>query len=139
MSVQNLTPIQKLALAKDEWAIHTKHKITEQGLTAFLAEKGLDYESKSNIFVQGKKKPVFIVDFETALYLALNRIDGPYSFEAFHRKNNKDQWALWEENRKTPAEKLVAAPLTNGERVRGSALKEKKKQRLLALCKKKAI
>lgn len=139
MSVQNLTPIQKSMLSKDKWAIHTKHKITEQGLTAFLAEKGLDYESKTNIFVQGKQKPAFIVDFEAALYLALNRVDGPYSFEAYHRRNSKEQWAHWNENNRTPVQKLTQTPLMTGERLRGEALKEQKRKRLLAGAQRKAI
>ncbi len=139
MSIQNLTPIQKLALAKDEWVIHTMNKPAERGLTEHLAGKGLDYVSKTNFFVRGKQKSGFIADFEAAYHLALNRIDGPYSFEAYHRKNNKEQWALWEENRKTPAEKLVATPLVNGERVRGEALKEKKRKRLLVARQRKAI
>lgn len=127
MSAQSLTPIQKLVLSQDEWTIHTKHKITEQGLTAFLAEKGLDYESKTNIFVRGKQKPVFVADFEAVLYLALNRIDGPYSFEAYHRKNNKEEWALWGENNKTPIQKLIKELPVTGEKLRGDALKRKKR------------
>lgn len=137
MTVQNLTPTQKLSLVKEEWAIHTKHKITEQGLTAFLAQKGLDYESKTNIFVRGKQKPVFFTDFEAVLYLALNRTDGPYSFEAYHRKNDKYQWELWGENGKTPIQKLKDEfPLT-AEGVKSAALKKKKRDSLLEKSEKK--
>lgn len=139
MSVHSLTKIQKLALTKDEWAIHTKHKITEGGLTALLAERGLDYESKNNIFVRGKLIPVFITDFEITLYLASNRIEGPYSFEAYHRKNDKEEWVMWRENGKTPVQKLIKETITNGERVRGEALKAKKREHILLSRQRKAI
>lgn len=139
MSVQNLTPIQKLALAQDEWVAYTVHAITQNYINCRNEEKAQAYISMTEILVRGKLKPVFIIDFDMALYLATNRADRSLEFKAYHRSNNKEQWALWNENNKTPVQKLVTEPLVNGERVRGAALKDKKRARLLESKQRKAI
>lgn len=139
MSVQNLNKMQKLALALHSWRVFTNHHITQQAIAARLAAMGEDSGSKTNIFYKGKQIPVFIVDFETVLYLASNRIEGPYSFTAYHKERGESIWRAWIENRKTPVQKLVTEPIVNGERVRGEDLKERKRARLLESKQRKAM
>lgn len=132
MSVQNLSKMQKIALTLHSWRVFTNHHITQQAIAERLAAMGEDYGSKTNIFYKGKEIPVFIVDFEIVLYLANNRVEGPYSFTAYHKEKGEKNWRMWSESVKTPVQKLVkeSSVTSNGERLRGDALKQKKRERL---------
>lgn len=132
VSIQTLTKLQKLKLEAHDWRVFTDDSVTEKGIAARLAAKAEEYTSNSEIFYCGKSIPVFIVSFEIALYLAKNRVGIPYSFTAYHREKGEKSWHIWNENKWTPIQKLVKEPsvASNGERLRGDALKQKKRERL---------
>ena len=93
-----------LILSTHEWRVFTNDKITQDAITGYLDERGGREDSACNIFYNGDKIPVFIVDWKIVEFLANNRQSAPYKFTAYHRANDKEAWARWLEGKKSPTE-----------------------------------
>ena len=105
----HLTPVVEKRLSEEIWRIFTNDKITEDALIEYLSTKGNSELSRTEIFYDGKMKSVFIVEFEAAFFLAENRVNGPYSFTAYHRKSKNIPWQIWKEGKKEPWRILESA------------------------------
>lgn len=101
-----ITVMMRKKLEKEEWRVFTNHKETEQAISAHLASTGNLDDSGGEIFYNRKRFPVFIVNFKIVEFLAINRYSKPFSFTAYHRKNQDHFWEKWREGTKTPKEKI---------------------------------
>lgn len=99
-----ISPMQRKILTTHEWRVYSDDKITQNGIAERLSDTTDRENSTGNIFYNGEKIPVFIVDWMTVEFLANNRHSVPYKFIAYHRKNDKESWARWLEGKKSPAE-----------------------------------
>jgi hypothetical protein len=127
-----LTKLQKTELSHHHWRIFTNDSVTQGAIAEYLAQKGCDSDSKTEIFYAGKNIPVFMVTFETVEFLAKNKAKVPYSFTAYHRKSREGGWHVWREGMETPTQKLakefpITAPglqhLTHAKKKRGKSMK----------------
>mgnify|MGYP000146125118 CR=1 FL=1 len=104
-----ISPIKRRELASRRWCVHTTHKITEEGLTAFLSSIGDAEDSRGEIFYSGEMLPVFLVPFVAAEYLAENQRtggQGTYECRIFHREKGNTRWQEWRMEVKTAKEKV---------------------------------
>ena len=104
-----LSPIKRRELASREWCVHTTHKITEEGLLAFLSSIGDGEGSRSKIFHSTQLLPIFFVPFVAAEYLATNKkigLQGIYKCRIFHRTKGQKIWQEWREEKKTAKQQV---------------------------------
>ncbi|MBP6948540.1 MAG: hypothetical protein KBC41_04110 [Candidatus Pacebacteria bacterium] len=126
-----LTKLEKQELERHFWRVSTQDTITQNAIAEELARQGEGYGSETNIFYAGKEIPVFIVNFDIIFYLTKNKDKVPYSFTAYHRKDRSGGWHAWRQGKKTPIQKLLHEFPITSEKIKGEALKKKKRDNLL--------
>ena len=127
----NLTKSQKEELSHHDWRVFTSDSITQRAIADHLAESGSGSDSKTDIFYSGEQLPVFKVPFRVVVFLEENKVNVPYSFTSYHRKNRSEGWKVWRGGKKTPVEKLVKEfPLT-GKELKSMALRKKQRGNII--------
>lgn len=96
-------------LKNDEWAVYTPDINIQNGISAFMAEKGEGSCIAGEITYNGNKRPVFFVPFYVVEFLKKNKANFP-DYISFHRKRRAVSgpdtryglWKIWMEGSKTP-------------------------------------
>lgn len=94
-----INPAQLARYAVEPWRIRSDDPATERAIMTKLIGTTPDGKYEEDIFYDGKIVHVFIVTFDIAFYLGLNRAKDKLEFTAYHKTTSKTPWVIWKEGK----------------------------------------